>query len=75
MNKDKQIAMLTARIDRLEELIVAMYDRHECKSLARQIDAELYERTRSSWTLLASHPVPLEERVQKLLKDSSSPPP
>ena len=53
-------AEIIARIERLEELIVAMHDRGESKALARQVDAELYTESRTATPC----PRPLGSRIQ-----------
>ena len=53
-------AEIIARIERLEELIVAMHDRGESRALALQIDSELYTESRNA----TPYPRPLGSRIQ-----------
>ncbi len=44
---DYERIVLEARIERLEALIVAIYERHECRSRVREIDTDCYMRSES----------------------------
>lgn len=57
-------AYLLARIERLEELVVAMHERHGSHQRMRQLDVELYNRSTS--TCGNDHPVDLGERMEEI---------
>ena len=50
---------LSARVMRLEELVVALWNRQHCDPLAMQIDDELHAQGRTA----GAYPEPMQNRV------------